>query len=665
MLSVSQQAPDQDQSEKLIDHLLEKSPPQTDDLRDLVLTKLETFIKYVDKLDEKYVEIVGPINETEEMAKHFARLIFNMKALQVHFRLITGVLTAESEEQTSSLHKEHHPVSTFYTNMTHATHVSLVPLHDALNTVIRTTFEELKEITTNFYVVKSGSIGVNKGETNLAQVQILASKLATVMEYLPGLVQTAAGDLFAQPKSAYTWKRLYDITDFKGFKDHKAVLASIKKLAGILNVANAVLYKCDKEKNDFVGALTGLYYMAAQDKAELRSGQYLADPKMDSAFKIWNLPDKGIVKELYKLRLPKIEYDKKIYVSRLFPQITKESVLKEYADGSLHTLKTEKFSAPDLTEKKEEILKTIFDKHSENEKVKIRILSPQPLIIKGQKREKMAVMMAEMKGKLFKKKETKDNINGVIIHIHGGGFVSMSSATHRNYLNLWAKALNMIIFSIDYRLAPEHPYPAALDDVWQGYNWLINYSESILGIPMENMILTGDSAGGNFVASLTLRAVREGVRLPDGIMLSYPALNLFPTCVVPSYFQAIDDVILPSNVLKLCLKAYIPEEFKPESDPFLSPVVASDELLSKLPPVRIISGTNDPLHDDIWKFSERLLRLKKDVRMTVYPELPHGFFTLDEMLEYDVVVNEGVNRIKELFLLRESEIKESQKILGA
>jgi len=540
--------------------------------------------------------------------------------------------------------------------------VSLVPLYDALNTVVRTTFEELKEITTNFYVVKSGNIGVNKGPDNLAQVQILASKLATVMEYLPGLVQTAAGDLFAQPKSANAWKGLYEITEFKRFKDHKAVLGSIKKLAGILNVANACLYKSDKEKSGFVGALTGLYYMAAQDKAELRSGQYLADPKMDSAFTIWNLPDKGIVKELYKLRLPKIEYDNKIYVSRLFPQITKESVLKEYADGSLHTLKTEKLFAPDLTEKKEEILKTIFDKHSE--KVKIRILSPQPLIIKGQKREKMALMMAEMKGKLFKKKETKDNINGVIIHIHGGGFVSMSSATHRNYLNLWAKALNMVIFSIDYRLAPEHPYPAALDDVWQGYNWLINYSESILGIPMENMILTGDSAGGNFVTSLTLRAIREGVRLPDGIMLSYPALNLFPTCVVPSYFQAIDDVILPSNVLKLCLKAYIPEEFKPESDPFLSPVFASDELLSKLPPVRIISGTNDPLHDDIWKFSERLLRLKKDVKMTVYPELPHGFLTLDEMLEYDVVVTEGVDRIKELFFLRESQIQESQKIMG-
>jgi len=649
MQSVQDQAPSQEQLEKPVESSLQEI-----DLKATVIAKLETFIKYINKLDEKYVEIVGPINETEEMAQHFQKLISNMKSLQLHFFMIQGTLQAESKEHVASLQNEHKPVSDLYMGLTQASDVSLVPLNDALDTVIKTTFEELKEITTNFYVVKNGNIEVNKGGDNLAQVQILASKLATVMEYLPGLIQMAAEDLFAQPKSASTWQKLHQITEFKGFKDKKAVLASIKKLSGILSVANAALYKGDKEKSDFIGAVSGLFYMAQQGKAELRSGQYLADPKMESAFKIWNLPDQKFVKKLYKLRLPSIEYDKKIYVSRLFPQITKESVLKEYEENSLHTLKDRKLVGPDLAEQREEILKTIFDKSSD--KVQIRILSSQPLIIKGQKREKMAVMMAEMKEKLAFKKQVKENINGVIIHIHGGGFVSMSSSSHRNYLNRWAKALNMVIFSIDYRLAPEHPYPAALDDVWQAYNWLVNYSESILGVAMENMILTGDSAGGNFVTSLTLRAIREGVRLPDGVMLSYPALNLFPVKVVPSYFQAIDDVILPSNVLKLCLKAYIPEEFKPESDPFLSPVVASDELLSRLPPVRIISGSNDPLHDDIWKFSERLQRLNKDVKMTVYPGLPHGFLTLDEMLEYETVVTEAVDRIKELFLLNHSKI---------
>jgi hormone-sensitive lipase len=261
----------------------------------------------------------------------------------------------------------------------------------------------------------------------------------------------------------------------------------------------------------------------------------------------------------------------------------------------------------------------------------------------------------EMTNKFLKKEEElkspkkKENINGVIIHIHGGGFVSMSSSSHRNYLYQWAKSLNMIIFSIDYRLAPQDPFPAPLDDIWQAYNWIVNYSESILGIPIDKIVLAGDSAGGNFVMSLALRTIREGVRVPDGCLMSYPALNLYPEKFVPSYFVAIDDVILPYNVLKLCLKAYIPEEFKPEWDPFLSPIMASDELLSKMPPIRVLSGTNDPLHDDIWKLLQRLQKLRKNVQYTIYDGLPHGFLTLDEIVGYDKIIEESVDRIHELF----------------
>lgn len=95
----------------------------------------------------------------------------------------------------------------------------------------------------------------------------------------------------------------------------------------------------------------------------------------------------------------------------------------------------------------------------------------------------------------------------LVIHIHGGGFIAMSSFSHSTYTRQWAVDANVPIFSIDYRLAPEHPYPKALDDCWQAYYWIIKHSEELLGIPPRKVILVGDSAGGNLVLGVTLRAL--------------------------------------------------------------------------------------------------------------------------------------------------------------
>ncbi len=75
------------------------------------------------------------------------------------------------------------------------------------------------------------------------------------------------------------------------------------------------------------------------------------------------------------------------------------------------------------------------------------------------------------------------NPKTLIIHIHGGGFVASASSAHQYYLRKWAKSIpDSVVASIDYRLAPESSYPAALDDVWQGYYWLVKHSRDILGI---------------------------------------------------------------------------------------------------------------------------------------------------------------------------------------
>lgn len=77
--------------------------------------------------------------------------------------------------------------------------------------------------------------------------------------------------------------------------------------------------------------------------------------------------------------------------------------------------------------------------------------------------------------KLFSSKP-ETYFDKLIIHIHGGGFVAMSSRSHQNYTRVWANAVDAPIFSIDYRLSPKHSFPAALDDCWQAYLWIVHFS---------------------------------------------------------------------------------------------------------------------------------------------------------------------------------------------
>lgn len=83
---------------------------------------------------------------------------------------------------------------------------------------------------------------------------------------------------------------------------------------------------------------------------------------------------------------------------------------------------------------------------------------------------------------LTNKNNRKLNNKVLILHVHGGGFISMSSGSHQNYTRMWANILNIPIFSIDYRLAPKYPFPTALNDIWQTYYWFVEYGFAYLGI---------------------------------------------------------------------------------------------------------------------------------------------------------------------------------------
>ncbi|XP_064237315.1 hormone-sensitive lipase isoform X1 [Aotus nancymaae] len=142
----------------------------------------------------------------------------------------------------------------------------------------------------------------------------------------------------------------------------------------------------------------------------------------------------------------------------------------------------------------------------------------------------------------------------LVVHFHGGGFVAQTSKSHEPYLKSWALELGAPIISIDYSLAPEAPFPRALEECFFAYCWAVKHC-ALLGSTGERICLAGDSAGGNLCFTVALRAAAYGVRVPDGIMAAYPATMLQPAAS-PSRLLSLMDPLLPLSVLSKCVSAY-------------------------------------------------------------------------------------------------------------
>lgn len=153
----------------------------------------------------------------------------------------------------------------------------------------------------------------------------------------------------------------------------------------------------------------------------------------------------------------------------------------------------------------------------------------------------------------------------LVVHIHGGGFVAQTSKSHEPYLKSWAQELGAPIVSIDYSLAPEAPFPRALEECFYAYCWAVQHC-ALLGSTGERICLAGDSAGGNLCLTMSLRAAAYGVRVPDGIMAAYPA-TMLQTTASPSRLLSLIDPLLPISVLSKCASAYAGGEAEEQSSP--------------------------------------------------------------------------------------------------
>ncbi|XP_071656640.1 hormone-sensitive lipase isoform X1 [Patagioenas fasciata] len=169
----------------------------------------------------------------------------------------------------------------------------------------------------------------------------------------------------------------------------------------------------------------------------------------------------------------------------------------------------------------------------------------------------------------------------LLVHFHGGGFVAQTSRSHEPYLRGWARELGAPILSVDYALAPEAPFPRALEECFYAYCWALRNCR-LLGSTAQRVCLAGDSAGGNLCLSVSLRAAAMGVRPPQGIVAAYP-VTLVQAAASPSRLLTLLDPLLPISVLCQCLRAYAgADEDGDPAPPSLEPPSPPRVLLQEL-----------------------------------------------------------------------------------
>lgn len=213
---------------------------------------------------------------------------------------------------------------------------------------------------------------------------------------------------------------------------------------------------------------------------------------------------------------------------------------------------------------------------------------------------------------------------GVILWIHGGGWVICDLDTHDAMCRLLANESGCEVVAIDYRLAPEHPFPAPLDDCWDALRWVAKQAGE------QPVIVAGDSAGGNLAAVCALRARDCGGPELALQVLVYPATSGDLTTQSCAKYGSGPDTFLTVADMEWFWDHYVGDAGD-DSSPEFRPLRAQDH--SGLPPTIVVTAEYDPLRDDGFAYVEALRAAGVPVTHHHYDDVVHAFFSLVNLLD--------------------------------
>lgn len=225
-------------------------------------------------------------------------------------------------------------------------------------------------------------------------------------------------------------------------------------------------------------------------------------------------------------------------------------------------------------------------------------------------------------GRVFQPKQFK---GGAILYFHGGGWVIGTIDSYTPTCMNLANETGRIVISIDYRLAPEFPFPHGFDDCYHVTRMAMDHPV-IREQCGEDVVLMGDSAGANLAAAVSLKLKAEGYPLPRKQVLIYPATfwDHSPASPFDSIRDNGEDYGLTSSRIQQYMDMYVPDE-RERKNPYVAPLMAED--LSGQPRTLIISAELDPLRDEGEAYGKRLQEAGNEVQIVRIPDAVHGFFT--------------------------------------
>lgn len=205
----------------------------------------------------------------------------------------------------------------------------------------------------------------------------------------------------------------------------------------------------------------------------------------------------------------------------------------------------------------------------------------------------------------------------VVVYYHGGGFVIANSKTYEGSIRALAKGAKAIVVSVDYHQAPEHKFPAAPNDAFAAYKWIVEHAAEFNGNP-KRVAVAGESAGGNLATVVTIMARDQKARMPVHQLLIYPVVN--DDMKSPSYERNANAKPLNKDMMKWFFKYY---EGDPKN-PYALPMKADS--LKGLPSATIITAEIDPLLFEGKAYADRLEFEGVEVSYKQYDGVTHEFF---------------------------------------
>jgi acetyl esterase/lipase len=213
-----------------------------------------------------------------------------------------------------------------------------------------------------------------------------------------------------------------------------------------------------------------------------------------------------------------------------------------------------------------------------------------------------------------------------VAYFHGGGWVQGDLETHHGLCARLAEHAGALVVAVDYRLAPEHKFPAAVEDCLAAYRWLRTKGRDV-GADLSRVAVAGDSAGGNLSAVVSQLGASAGVPAPTCQVLIYPAVDF--SLETSSHRELADGHVIPRDRILWYMEQYLKSD-EDKSDLRASPLRAPS--LEGQPPAMIVTAGFDPLRDEGRAYGDRLREAGVDVAYREYPGQIHAFVSLTKAI---------------------------------